>query len=144
MCGHRLNMLRHGNKLLSNEVVTINPFFEQIVNQIMASMIGGLIAAIIAAVSVGGVIWKKLNANKLQDDRIAKIEKNLSELSEIIQVMSCQQLQVACNRAIEKGFISLSNKQEIEKLYSLYDKQNWNGPGKVAHDSMSELPVRDD
>lgn len=136
--------LRVGRKWPDWGVKMIHPIVEQILNQIMASMIGGLIAAIIAAVSVGGVIWKKLNANKLQDDRIAKIEKNLSDLSEIIQVMSCHQLQVSCNQAIEKGFISLSNKQEIEKLYSLYDKQNWNGPGKVAHDSMSELPVRDD
>lgn len=115
-----------------------------ITEQVVSWGVATILASLAAALGVGGVLWHKLNVNKLQDDRIAKIEKNLSELSEIIQVMSCQQLQVACNQAIEKGFISLSNKQEIEKLYSLYKKQNWNGPGKVAHDSMSELPVRDD
>lgn len=122
----------------------MDSIMNELIGQLVGQIIGALLAGLIAAVSVGGVIWKKLNANKLQDDRMVKIEKNLSELSEIIQVMSCHQIQVSCNRAIDKGFISLSNKQEIEKLYSLYDKQNWNGPGKVAHDSMSELPVRDD
>lgn len=117
---------------------------DEIVSQMLTQVIGALLAALVAAVGVGGAIWKKMNANELQDKRMDELQQTIEALLKLVKTMSCHQLQVSCNRAIDNGYISMEDKQEIEKLYELYNGMNWNGPGKVAYETMKKLPVGDD
>lgn len=122
----------------------MNPFVEQLINQVLAEAVGALLAALIAAVGVGGFLWKKMHTNDLQNQRMDEIVKVIQSLRKMVETMACHQLEMSCDRAIEKGCISLEEKQEIEKLYEQYDAQGWNGPGKVAYETMKKLPVKED
>lgn len=122
----------------------MNPIIEHLLTNVMSELVGALMAALIAAVGVGGFIWKKMHTNDLQNQRMDELQKMIQALLELVKTMSCHQLEMSCDRAIEKGCISLEEKQEIEKLYKLYEGMNWNGPGKVAYETMKQLPVRED
>ena len=122
----------------------MSPFLEHLINQFISEALGAFVAGLVAALGVGGVIWKKMNANELQNQRMDELQQTIEALLKLVKTMSCHQLQVSCNRAVENGYISMEEKQEIEKLYELYDGMDWNGPGKVAYETMTKLPVGDD
>jgi len=122
----------------------LHPMLEHILTQFISDALGAIIAGLVAALGVGGVIWKKFRVNDAQNKRMDELQQTIEALLKIVKTMSCHQLQVSCNRAVENGYISMEDKQEIEKLYELYDGMNWNGPGKVAYETMKKLPVGDD
>ena len=117
---------------------------DELVSQVMAQVIGALLAALIAAIGVGGVFWRKLAVNDQQNKRMDEMSEAINALLELNEIMSRHQLEMSCDRALDRGCISLFDKQEIEKLYGQYKKMNWNGPGKVAYESIKDLPIRED
>lgn len=117
---------------------------EQVIGQVLIQIIGALLSAFIAAIGVGGVLWKKFAINEQQNQHLNELRKIIDDLLALNQIMSCHQLEMSCDRAIDRGCISLAEKQEIEKLYRQYEKMSWNGPGKVAYETMKKLPVRED
>lgn len=115
----------------------------ELIGQLISQLIGAMLAGLIAAVSVGGVIWKKLNKNEIQDRRMDELLKLIKSNEELLHVMSCHQLQISCYRAVEKGCITFDEKQEIKRLYDQYKAKKWNGPGEIAYQAMDKLPVQD-
>ena len=97
----------------------MNPFVEQLINQVLAEAVGALLAALIAAVGVGGFLWKKMHTNDLQNQRMDEIVKVIQSLRKMVETMACHQLEMSCDRAIERGCISLEEKQEIGQRNSL-------------------------
>lgn len=122
----------------------MDPFLDNLINQFVSEALGAFVAGLVAAFGVSGVLWKKFAVNEQQNKRMDELQQTIEALLKIVKTMSCHQLQVSCNRAVDNGYISMEDKQEIEKLYELYDGMNWNGPGKVAYETMKKLPVGDD
>lgn len=116
----------------------MQPIVDEIIKQTLAWGVGTFLAAVIAACGVGGIIWRKLNANKLQDDLIAKQDR-------LLMKMACHQLQLSCQRAMDKGCITLSAFQEIQELYDYYAANGGNGTGKAIFEKMKrEVEIRED
>ena len=76
---------------------------EQIASQVIGWGVGTFLAAIVAACGVGGFIWRKINANQLQDQRMDELMRLIKSNEEMLRVMSCHQLEIACERALAKG-----------------------------------------
>lgn len=118
---------------------------DEIISQAVSWGVGTFLAAVVAACGVGGFIWRKLNANQLQDQRMDAIMATVEGLRHMLQVMSCHQLEISCERALERGCISLKQFQELQKLYDEYEAQGWNGPGKAAFDKVkTDVEIRED
>ena len=62
----------------------------------------------------------------------------------VLETMACHQLQLACKRAVDRGCISMQEKQDITELWDCYHAKGWNGPGEVAYKSIQNLPVKED
>lgn len=123
----------------------MNPIIDQMISQVIGWGVGTFLAALVAAFGVGGVIWKKLNANQLQDKRMDELMRLIKSNEEMLRVMSCHQLEIACERALAKGCISLHDFQELQKLYDEYEAHGFNGPGKAAFMKVrSDVEVRED
>lgn len=116
----------------------------ELLGQLVGQIIGALLAGLIAAVSVGGVIWKKLNKNEIQDRRMADLVKLVKSNEELLHVMACHQLEIACRRAVDRGCIGMTEKQDITELWNTYHAKGWNGAGEIAYKSILNLPVKEE
>lgn len=118
---------------------------DEVMRQVLTYLVGALLAAIVAAVGVGGVVWRKLHVNDLQNQRMNELTKAIKDNEKIIETMCIHQLEVACNRAVERGCIRLKEKQDITALWDLYHGvKHWNGRGEVAVLSIQDLPVKEE
>lgn len=117
---------------------------DEIMGQVLAYLVGALLAAAVAALGVGGVVWRKLHVNDLQNQRMDKLLSAIKANEMIIKTMACHQLEIACKRAVDRGCISIGEKQAITELWDFYHAKGWNGPGEVAYNSIKNLPVKED
>ena len=117
---------------------------DEIMGQVLAYLVGALLAAVVAALGVGGVVWRKLHVNDLQNQRMDKLLTAIEANEDIIRTMACHQLEIACRRAVDRGCIGMTEKQNITELWNTYHAKGWNGPGEVAYNSIKNLPVKED
>nr|DAO46629.1 MAG TPA: hypothetical protein [Caudoviricetes sp.] len=117
---------------------------DEIMRQVLAYLVGALLAAVVAAVGVGGVVWRKLHVNDMQNKRMDELLKAIHANELVLETMACHQLQLACKRAVDRGCISMQEKQDITELWDCYHAKGWNGPGEVAYKSIQNLPVKED
>lgn len=111
---------------------------DELVSQVMAQVIGALLAALIAAIGVGGVFWRKLSINSEQD-------KAISAIKALLVKMACHQLKLSCQRALDRGCISLADFQELQEFYDYYVSIGGNGTGKAIFEKVKkEVHIRED
>ena len=123
----------------------VETIVEQIASQIIGWGVGTFLAAIVAACGVGGFIWRKINANQIQNQRMDDLLKLIKNNEEMLRIMSCHQLEIACERALVKGCISLHDFQELQKLYDEYEAHGFNGSGKAAFMKVkTDVEIRED
>lgn len=116
----------------------MNPIIEHLLTNVLTDVLGALVAALIAAVGVGGVLWHKLNVNNEQN-------KTISTMQGLLVKMACHQLKLSCQRALDKGCISLADFQELQEFYDLYVSNNGNGTGKAIFEKVKkEVHIRED
>ena len=116
-----------------------------IMDQVVTYLVGTLLSTLVASCCVGGVFWHKLNVNKLQNKRMDDLLKLINNNEEMLRVMSCHQLEIACERALAKGCISLHDFQELQKLYDEYVAHGFNGSGKAAFMKVkTDVEIRED
>lgn len=115
-----------------------------IAEQVVVYVMGMLLSTLVAAFAVGGVMWRKLHINDLQNKRMDELLSAIKANEMIIKTMACHQLEIACKRAVDRGCISIGEKQAITELWDFYHAKGWNGPGEVAYNSIKNLPVKED
>lgn len=115
-----------------------------IMDQVITYLVGTLLSTLVASGCVGGVLWHKLNVNAEQNKRMDELLKAVRANELVLETMACHQLQLACKRAVDRGCISMQEKQDITELWDCYHAKGWNGPGEVAYKSIQNLPVKED
>lgn len=116
---------------------------DEAVRQVLLYVLSTVLSTLIAAFAVGGVMWKKMHINEVQNTRMDELQRMIKSNEAMLRTMSCHQLQISCYRAVERGCITFDEKQEIKRLYDQYREKNWNGPGEIAYQAMDKLPVQD-
>lgn len=109
-----------------------------IMDQVITYLVGTLLSTLVASGCVGGVLWHKLNVNSEQN-------KTISTMQGLLVKMACHQLKLSCQRALDKGCISLADFQELQEFYDLYISNNGNGTGKAIFEKVKkEVHIRED
>ena len=97
-----------------------------------------ILASLAAAVGVGGVLWHKLNVNNEQN-------KAIQGMNNLLIKMACHQLKLSCQRALDRGCISLAEFQELQEFYDYYVAIGGNGTGKAIFEKVKkEVQIRED
>ena len=110
----------------------------ELIGQLVGQIVGALLAGLIAAVSVGGVLWHKLNVNNEQN-------KAINGMNNLLIKMACHQLKLSCQRALDRGCISLAEFQELQEFYDYYVAIGGNGTGKAIFEKVKkEVQIRED
>lgn len=109
-----------------------------IMDHVITYLVGTLLSTLVASGCVGGVLWHKLNVNNEQN-------KTISTMQGLLVKMACHQLKLSCQRALDKGCISLADFQELQEFYDLYVSNNGNGTGKAIFEKVKkEVHIRED
>lgn len=117
---------------------------DEMVQQVLIYVVSTLLASVVAAFAVGGVIWKKLHVNDIQNARMDKLLTAIEANEDVIRTMACHQLEIACRRAVDRGCIGMTEKQDITELWNTYHAKGWNGAGEIAYKSILNLPVKEE
>ena len=122
----------------------MQPLIDQVLGQVIAYFVGALLAAAVAAIGAGGFVWKKLNTNHLQDERLKALDGRIELICDVERKMMAHQLQVSCQRALNKGCISMEEFIEIQVLYDAYKSIDGNSKGEAIYEKMkAEVEVRE-
>lgn len=109
-----------------------------ITEQVVSWGVATILASLAAAVGVGGVLWHKLNVNNEQN-------KAIQGMNDLLLKMACHQLKISCQRALDKGCMSLAEFQELQEFYDLYVARGGNGTGKAIFEKVKkEVQIRED
>lgn len=109
-----------------------------IAEQVVSWSIATILASLAAACGVGGVLWHKLNVNDEQN-------KAIHGMQNLLIKMACHQLKMSCQRALDKGCVSLAEFQEIQEFYDYYVAIGGNGTGKAIFEKLKkEVQIRED
>ena len=109
-----------------------------ITEQVVSWGVATILASLAAAVGVGGVLWHKLNVNNEQN-------KAIQGMNNLLIKMACHQLKISCQRALDRGCISLAEFQELQEFYDYYVAIGGNGTGKAIFEKVKkEVQIRED
>lgn len=122
---------------------------DQVLQQVVMYFISTLLSSALAAGAVGGVLWRKLHVNDVQNQRMDDLAKAIKAIEEHNQITIRHILEDECQRAVEQGCISMAKKQYLTEIWKYYDGKHfdgkhWNGSGAVAYHSIEDLPVKED
>ena len=109
-----------------------------IMEQLVSWGVATILASLAAALGVGGVLWHKLNVNNEQN-------KAIQGMNDLLLKMACHQLKISCQRALDKGCISLAEFQELQEFYDKYVARGGNGTGKALFEKVIKyVQIRED
>lgn len=109
-----------------------------IMDQVITYLVGTLLSTLVASGCVGGILWHKLNVNKEQN-------RAINGMQNLLIKMACHQLKLSCQRALDRGCISLAEFQELQEFYDYYVAIGGNGTGKAIFEKVKkEVQIRED
>lgn len=101
---------------------------------------------LIAILSVPSAYWaaRKAINNLHEHSRFSELESRMSRTEDAVQAVLHDSLYKQCTRAIARDYVTVSELDNIEHLYSGYRGVGGNGTGELLYQKVQQLHVVND